>query len=176
MADLVNERVAYLNYLVRTYNSVSTVVASVKNRLQSMPGDHPVKYDSILHNEGDQKGLEFVKGKIARMLEYELQNFDVWEYWLKYVPGIGPAIAGELIMLYYYKYVPVCPDCLTQVEKRDNTYWCSHCEKSIKGEGNLTFLLDYKDFPNISKWWDLLIVPMHTLMNSPAACSRGWPS
>jgi hypothetical protein len=153
MARLEEERVAYLNYLVRAYRRVTDVIAAMKNSLQSLPGDHPVKYDSILQTEDKEQGLLSVKGKIARMLEKELENFDVWTHWLKDVPGIGPAIAGELIMLYYYKYIPVCKDCLTVLEKKDGTYWCSHCEKSVKGDGNLNYLLTDKDFPNISKWW-----------------------
>jgi hypothetical protein len=27
------------------------------------------------------------------------------------------------------------------------------CESSVKGDGNLDYLLEEKDFPNISKWW-----------------------
>lgn len=156
MAKLEEERISYLNYLVRAYRRVTDVTAAMKNSLQSLPGDHPVKYDSILHREGKEEGLLSVKGKIARMLEKELEYFEVWTHWLKDVPGIGPAIAGELIMLYYYKYIPACKNCMTVLEKQDKTYWCSNCEKSVKGDGNLAFLLKEKDFPNISKWWAYL--------------------
>jgi len=72
---------------------------------------------------------------------------------LKNVPGIGNVTAAELIMLYYYKFIPVCKDCVTVLEKKDNALWCPNCEKNVKGEGNLDHMLDYKDFPNISKWW-----------------------
>jgi hypothetical protein len=152
-ARIIEASVANLNYLVRTYQRVTDVIAATKNALQSLPGDHPVKYDGILHREDKEEGLESIKGKIARMLEKELDNHEVWKQWLADVPGIGPAIAGELIMLYYYKYIPVCKDCMTPLEKREGAYWCPTCEKSVKGDGNLNYLLSDKDFPNISKWW-----------------------
>ena len=152
--EVEEERIAYLNYCIKTYAQVRDVVSSTKNRLQSLPGDHPVQFDRILHREDKEEGLLSIKGKLGRMIEKELENYDIWNYWLKGVPGIGPAIAGELIMIYYHRYIPVCKDCMTRLEKRDGTYWCSHCEKSVKGEGNLDYLLDKsKDFPNISKWW-----------------------
>ena len=147
------ESIAYLNYLIRTYKSLTNMMAATKNRLQSLPGDHPVKFDKILHGEEKEEGLETIKGRISRLIGKELPYWDVYEEWLKNVPGIGPVMAAELIMLYYYKYIPVCKDCVTVLEKKDGTYWCSECEKSVKGEGNLDYQLGHKDFSNIGKWW-----------------------
>lgn len=147
------ESVGYLNYLIRTYESLTNMMAATKNRLQSLPGDHPVKFDRILHGEEKEEGLETIKGRISRLIGKELPEWDVWTHWLKDIPGIGNVTAAELIMLYYYKYIPVCKDCVTALEKKDGTYWCPKCEKSVKGEGNLDYQLGYKDFPNISKWW-----------------------
>lgn len=148
-----NENIEYLNYLIRTYKSLTDMVAGTKNRLQSLPGDHPVKFDRIIHGEEKEKGLESIKGRIARMITKELPNWDVYTHWLKNVPGIGPVIAAELIMLYYYKYTPVCKSCVTVLEKKDSSYWCPECEESVKGQGNLDHVLETKDFPNIAKWW-----------------------
>ena len=153
MTNVPADKVAYLNYAIRTYWRVTDVIAATKNAIQSLPGDHPVKFDSILHKEDKEEGLESVKGKISRMITKELDNFDVWTHWMQDIPGIGPVLAAELIMLYYYRYLPICKDCMTRLEKVDGTYWCKTCEKSVKGEGNLDHELDFKDFPTISKWW-----------------------
>ncbi len=147
------QRISYLNYLIRTYESLTNMMAATKNRLQSLPGDHPVKFDRILHGEEKEEGLETIKGRISRLIGKELPAWDIWTHWLKDVPGIGNVTAAELIMLYYYKFIPACKDCMTPLEKKDSTYWCPSCEKSVKGEGNLEYLLGYKDFSNISKWW-----------------------
>ena len=154
--------IEYLNYLIRTYGTLTNMMAATKNRLQSLPGNHPIKFDRILHGieknpEGNkiikEEGLETIKGRISRMIGKILPEWDIWNLWLKDVPGIGNVIAAELIMLYYYKYIPVCKNCVTVLEKKDGTYWCPKCKKSVKGEGNLDYLLAHKDFPNISKWW-----------------------
>ncbi|MBC8438175.1 MAG: hypothetical protein H8D87_00610 [Deltaproteobacteria bacterium] len=147
------ESIAYLNYLIRTYQSLTDMMAATKNRLQSLPGDHPVKFDRILHGEDKEEGLETIKGRISRLIGKELPAWAVWERWLKDVPGIGNVTAAELIMLYYYKYIPVCKDCVTVLEKQEGTYWCESCQKSVKGDGNLDYLLGDKDFQTISKWW-----------------------
>ena len=147
------ESIAYLNYWIKTYADLTKIIAAAKNRLQSLPGEHPAKFDRILHGEEKEVGLESIKGKISRLIGKELPAWDVWTHWLKDVPGIGNVIAAQLIMLYYYKYIPVCKDCVTVLEKKDSTYWCPKCEKSVKGEGNLDHQLQEKDFPTISKWW-----------------------
>lgn len=147
------EMVGYLNYLNRTYWSLTDMIAATKNRLQSLPGDHPVKYDRIIKGEEKEEGLETIKGRISRLLEKELKTWDIWTQWLQNVPGIGGPLAAELLILYYYKYLPICKDCGTELEKRNGTYFCQKCEKSVKGEGNLNYILKMKDFPTISKWW-----------------------
>ena len=111
--------IAYLNYLIRTYKSLTDMIAATKNRLQSLPGDHPVKFDRIIHGEEKEEGLETIKGRISRMIGKLLPTWDVWEHWLKNIPGIGPVTGAELIMLYYYKFLPVCKKCNTLIEKKD---------------------------------------------------------
>ena len=79
--------IEYLNYLVRTYKSITDMIASTKNRLQSLPGDHPLKFDRILHGEEKEDGLETIKGRISRLILKELPNWQVWDLWLANVPG-----------------------------------------------------------------------------------------
>jgi len=55
------QSISYLNYLIRTYKSLTDMMAATKNRLQSLPGDHPVKFDRILHGEEKEEGLETIK-------------------------------------------------------------------------------------------------------------------
>ena len=153
MTKLLEEKVAYLNYLIRTYWSLTDMMAATKNRLQSLPGDHPIKFDRILHGEEKEEGLETIKGRMSRYMEKELDNFPVWTHWLKDIPGIGAVLAASLLMLYYYRYIPICKNCMTRLEKIEGTYWCKTCEKSVKGDGNLNYELELKDFPTISKWW-----------------------
>lgn len=147
------ENIAYLNYLIRTYKSLTDMIAATKNRLQSLPGDHPVKFDRIIHGEEKEEGLETIKGRIARLIGKELPNWPVYDQWMKNVPGIGPIIAAELIMLYYYKYTPVCKNCVTVLEKIEGGMWCPECQESAKGQGTFDLQLGTKDFSNISKWW-----------------------
>ena len=151
-----NNNIAYLNYLIRTYKSLTDMIAATKNRLQSLPGDHPVKFDRIIHGEEKEEGLETIKGRISRLIGKELPNWPVYDQWLANVPGIGPVIAAELIMLYYYRYIPVCKACVTVLEKRESEYWCPMCKESVKGQGNLDYTLEEKDFPNIAKWWSYM--------------------
>jgi hypothetical protein len=151
------DNVAYLNYLVRTYQAVTDVISATKSRINSLPGNLSDTSGRILkraeHGSKLEDGLETIKGRLVRSIAKELPMWDIWEHWLKNVPGIGPPTAAELIMLYYYKHIPACPACMTEIEKREKEYYCPTCDKSVKGEGNLKYLLHEKDFPTISKWW-----------------------
>lgn len=142
--DVVNNLILF----VRNYDGLNKEITSVKNRSQQL---NPDLIDDYV------KGLDSLKGKLARRMGKELFFFDIWNKWLCGVPGIGPAIGGHLILLYYFRRVPVCRDCGTDVEKKKiedkNEFFCHKCDKSIKGEGNLLHRVEEKDFPTISKWW-----------------------
>lgn len=145
--------VGYFNYLINTYGGITQLIASTKQRLLSLPGEHPeAEFDSMLKGERNAEGLETVKGRLTRAIEHELKQWDVWELWLKKIPGIGPAIGGQLIMLYYYRHLPICKKCKGDLKKEDGVLICTKCQTVAK-EGLLSYRLDYKNFTTISKWW-----------------------
>lgn len=146
--------VGYLNYLVKTYKGVTKLVTSTKQRLLSLPGEDRVEdFDPMLKGEKNYDGLESVKGRISRAIEKELPKWEIWERWLKHIPGIGPVIAGELILTYYYKFIPVCKDCGGILDKTDGTLICRDCGKESKEGGLLKHRLELRDYQTISKWW-----------------------
>ncbi len=148
------EIVQYLNYLVKTYDGVTKLIASTRQRLLSLPGiDKDEECENLLKGEGKAEGLLTVKGRIIRATEKELLQWDIWEQWLKHVPGIGPAIAARLIILYYYKFVPICKDCDRTLERNDGGLVCTECGKEAKAGGLLKHKVGFRDFPTISKWW-----------------------
>jgi len=147
-------QIKHLNYLVKTYAGLTQLIASTRNRLLAQNLD--ASYDSMLKGEknGDKStdGLESVKGRIARTIEKELKSFPIWELWLKNVPGIGPAIASQLIILFYYRFVPICKKCGGDLEKIEKSMKCKLCGETSK-DGLLSYRIEEKDFATISKWW-----------------------
>lgn len=165
----MTENVDYLNYLVRTYDGVTKLITQTKQRHATLSGevvDDP-ENDDILKGDRHSEGLDTVKGRMSRDIEKELSaNWDIWRLWLKTVPGIGPAIAGGLVMKYYFKFVPVCQKCggdLEKVkedgkengglEKTKGMMKCLSCGKSAKNDGVLQYRKQRREFATISKWW-----------------------
>lgn len=147
-----------LNYYYRTYETMTEVITKTKQRLLTLPGiEIDEDFDACLKGEKNAEGMETVKGRLARSIEKELNNWPIYEGWLKHVPGIGPALAAGLILKYYYKNTPVCQDCGGELIKQETesgrTYVCVDCGKKSKGDGVLKFRLDFRDFPTVSKWW-----------------------
>lgn len=144
-----------LSFNCRTYDDLCKMLISTKNRLGSMNPGASEKHQDLIKN------LESIKGKMSRNIEKDLEFYPVWTEWLKHVPGAGPFIAGNLVLLYYYRFTPVCEKCGTKLEKKAveekgksfNTFWCSTCQNSPKGEGHTKHAIAEKDFPNISGWW-----------------------
>lgn len=141
------EFIQYVNFLVKSYNDIKKHSASAQIRLQVMNKGADYKHDFVIKN------MESQKGKIIRQLKKYLDHWPLWSEWMEHIPGIGAYSAAELIILYYYRFMPVHPDCGTKLIKKENTYWCETCEQSVKGEGILTYILEEKDFPTISKFW-----------------------
>lgn len=169
--EMTNENaIHYLNFLIREYRGITQLITQTKQRLQSLPGEEKEEqFDTLLKGEGKLEGLETIKGRINRELTKELSKWDIWERWMKDIPGIGAWIAGELIILFYYRFIPICKDCSGKLEKREckaengktiNSLMCVDCGKIAK-EGLLKHKLDFKDFPTISKWWAYM--GMHTV-------------
>lgn len=175
--------IQYLNFLVREYEGVTQLIAQTKQRLQSLPGDkRDEEFDPLLKGEGKMEGLETVKGRISRELTKELSKWDIWEQWAKIIPGIGVYIMAELIILFYYRFIPICKDCGGGLEKKEvkketgkviNSLVCIECGKVAK-EGLLKHKLDFKDFPTISKWWAYM--GMHTVDGVKPKRKKGFQS
>lgn len=141
-----------LNKLSRDYDALNKAITGMKNRLTALNPDASAKHDPILNGTKQAAGLEQVKDRLSRLIEKELRAWPLYTEWLKHVPGIGPAIAGRLIILYYYKFTPICA-CGAALEKQDGTFWCPTCEKSVKGDGVTKHRIELRDFSNISKFW-----------------------
>lgn len=151
--QVTEQQVQYLNFLVREYVGVTKLITSTKQRLQSIPGEtRDEDFDTLLKGQNHETGLETIKGRISRELGKELKSYDIWERWAKNIPGVGAYLAAQLIILFYYRFTPVCKDCGGKLEKSEHKLICADCGKEAK-EGLLTHKLELKDFPTISKWW-----------------------
>jgi hypothetical protein len=146
--------IQWLTYLVRSYDGINKMLTQLKTRIQSLHLERDPKNDDTI------QALESIKGKLSRKIGKEIEYWPIWNQWMVNIPGIGPFIGGKLILLYYYRNVPVCPECGADVEKKEQTFWCPSCETSIKGQGNLHHRIEEKDFPRISSWWHYM--GMHT--------------
>lgn len=144
--DVIN----YLNFLVRTYDAVTKTITSTKNRWHALNKEGDSKFDDIIME------MESHKGKIKRKIGHLLEYWPLWTRWLSKVPGIGEWMGGSLILLYYYRFTPICPECSSDLVKKDKTFWCPKCEKTAKGDGILTHRIDDRDFPRISNWWSFM--------------------
>jgi len=149
------EAINYLKFMVRTYDGITDLITGTKQRLLQMNPEVNPKNDFLLGGENGTKGLEAVKGALVRRMEKELIHWPLWTQWLKQVPGIGPSFGAKLIVMYYYKFVPVC-ECGTGLIKQEGTFWCETCQKSSKGEGNTKYKVVERDFPCISSWWKFM--------------------
>ena len=145
------EYVKSLIFMTRTYEGITSQISAAKNRTQSLMKERSLKHDSLI------KEMESLKGKIDRRIGKELVFYPIWNDWMVDVPGIGFTTAAKLIILYYFRMVSICPDCDTDLIKKDvdgeNTLFCETCQKSVKGLGNLRHRVEVKDFPRISSWW-----------------------
>ncbi len=142
-----------LSYLCRTYDGITELKKQTQQRVLSMnPGADPGQQDEV-------QSMNSLKSKLSRRIEKELEFWPIWTEWLQGVPGVGGFIAGNLILLYYYKFVAICDKCGGDLEKKPvknsdrNTFVCSECGKKAKGEGILSHRIGEKDFPNVSKFW-----------------------
>ena len=134
--------------------AVSTKTKKTKAKAKSKPKNKP-DYNSV-----EIENLEKIKSALSRRISKELAHWPIWEEWLAHVPGIGPSIGANLIMLYYYRHQAICQVCGAFIEKKarpdepeKKMFWCPACNKAIKGLGNIVYALQRRTFPNVSKWW-----------------------
>lgn len=146
---------AILRMRVKDYEELTKVIAQKKQRLAAFHGmdENCAQFDTLLKGECGMEGLETLKDRASRDIEKELRNIDIWPLWLEKVPGIGPAIAGGLVLLYYSRNVPICQKCGGDLEKIDGGLKCKVCGAEAKAEGLLKYREETRDFQNISKWW-----------------------
>lgn len=148
-----------LNHLCRTYDGINKLIVATANRLHSLIPEADPNYDTILNgvkSKGrEYQGLNQIKDKLARDIEKQLELWPIWTQWMKGVPGIGAFIGGNLVLFYYYRFLPVCPKCGGELIK-DKGFTCSKCGKTLKGEGNLVHRIEMRDFNTISKWWSYM--------------------
>lgn len=144
-----------LKMLVKDYEELTKIIAQKLQRLKSVYGveEDSAKFDSLLKGERGLMGLEGLKGRVSRDIEKELRNIDIWTLWLEKIPGIGPAIAGGIILMYYVKNTPICQECDGELEKIEGGMKCKSCGAEAKDAGLLKYREETRDFPNISKWW-----------------------
>lgn len=149
-----NEIAKDLNYAVKNYQGITKMIVQIKNRAHAY-GIDP-EHDEIISgrngSKGKTQGLESIKDTASRQIKKALIDFPIWSEWLENVPGIGPAIAGQLVSLYYFKSIPICPKC--EVDLRD--FKCPKCETEAKGGGVLKFRTELREFPTISSWWHFM--------------------
>lgn len=136
-----------LNFLVKTYDQCVRTSTATQNRIHHLNPDRAPQYDEIV------KMMDSMKGKIARRIEKQLEYWPIWTDWMKGVPGIGPATGGRLIMLYYYRFIPICQECGGDLIKGDGVMTCSGCGKTAKGDGVLKYRLGFKYFLHVAGWW-----------------------
>lgn len=146
------EVVRNLNFLVKSYDALTETVAGIKNRYKHLNTDGEPKYDDVLKKLDSQKNI--IKTRIGNELEF----FPLWTEWLKGVPGIGASLAGRLIVLYYFRFVPICKECGSDLIKKEGSdgkvgFFCSGCGRKAKGDGVLQTRIELKDFNKISSWW-----------------------
>jgi hypothetical protein len=154
--------VRQLQLLTKTYDQMKKLTAATKQRLLSLNPDSEFKYDTILHGENNRKGepksqgLEQIKDRIARDVIKELRVYPIYNLWLDKVPGCGPYVCSNLILSYYWRFVPVCHECGADYGYGENGAMakeCPACQKKAKGGGLLETRIERKEFANISKWW-----------------------
>jgi hypothetical protein len=170
--------IRYLSFLVNNYYSIVKTIVGVKNRFHS---EHPDKSKEevgemlethrLLKGEQEMKGgtlirntgLDTAKSMVYTKLHNHLKTWPIYTDWLEKIPNIGPSSCGHLILWYYYKFVPICKKCGTDLEKRifnekkgTKKFFCTHCDKFVTNEEKVKYRIHFRNWPNISSWWSYL--------------------
>ena len=160
MELVINKDIIYwLRHLCRSYDRVTKVIVSTKNELGSMnptlskeEKELYFKRDSLLNGDSRTQGLVQIQGKLSRQMGKYIEYWPIWSEWMKKIDGVGPFVGGNLILKYYYKFVPICSKCDTDLINEDKTFLCPSCNTKSKGEGLLQLRIERRDFPNVSSW------------------------
>jgi len=145
-----------LNFAIKNYAGIDKQITQITNRAHAY-GIDPV-HEELIHGKKARdgkikmQGLESLKGVASRRINRIIKDFPIWDEWLENVPGIGPMIGGNLISLYYFKSIPICKDCGSDLYE----FNCPVCKKESKGQGVLKFRVALREFPTISSWWHFM--------------------
>lgn len=140
------EVIRELQLNLKTYNGIKKELVALKNRLKS------VSPETVIKLKDEVQWMESQKGRLGRKIEKNLENWEIWTHWMKDISGIGPYIGGNLIMLYYYKFTPICQKCGGDMED----FVCVDCGEKAKGDGLLKHRIEIRDFRQVSSWWKYL--------------------
>jgi hypothetical protein len=195
-SDVTAEDVFQLLYHVRNDNSITKLSTAISTRLQAIePGTTPdiedlfsdledptdvgfpykVRKVTREEDDGTTKVInDSLLGAVAALKAHNmkkvsalLNHWPVWREWLVNVPGVGPYFAGNFILAFYYKFIPICRKCESEVElikdeddeKGKQKYYCPGCKKLLtrkeKGGQDRAIRLKVvlRDFATVSKWW-----------------------
>jgi len=149
--DIHHDVVFNLNFLCKTYDSMNKALTSTKNRLHALNPEALAKHQDVVGR------LESEKGRIGRRILKECEFWPVYTDWMQHVPGAGPYVCGNMILLYYYRFQPICTKCeggTLNIVKGEGMV-CDSCGKTVK-DGLLKHRVEEKDFPRISNFWSYM--------------------
>ena len=148
--DLV---VRELKVALKEYDRINRVIVANMNQSQAINPEKDLNLDK------SHQSLISYKNSKAREISKILTYWPVWTEYLVKVPGVGPYVGGNLIILYYYKFIPVCKHCggdLIINSGAEDNYACSKCGKKASGAGILNHRIQERDFPKVSQWWSFM--------------------
>ena len=154
---LSNEEINALRYDLKAYELVTNTIRVQKTRLNNMlPEADPKKDPYLGGDDTGGKGLEYLKGVCLRRLERHARKLQIWNEWLKFVPGVGPMMACKLALHYYWRFPAVCEHCgdyLVHENEVEGTgpLKCQGCGE--KPTDLLKVKAERRDWPTVSKWW-----------------------
>lgn len=158
MNTIEDTQVRLLNYLVKTYDSLTGVMTKTQQRMATLNPESveryasgKMKFNTHTHLKDFTNHRNRVKTEIVRVLK----NYSIYTEWLAHIKGIGPNIAANLILLYYYKFQPICKECGNELFFEKGKKKCDKCNAPLQ-KGLLHFTIKKKDFANISKWWSYM--------------------
>jgi hypothetical protein len=142
-----------MHYLCKTYDTIVDSMKKTSQRLQAIdPNMQELKgkeAEDYLKMQPEYAALLTSKGNLSRRVAKELEYWPIYALWLKHIPGMGPFLASNFILMYYYKHVPICKKCDADL---DDDFKCTECGKGSSGGGLLKTRIVRRDFPNISKF------------------------
>lgn len=145
-----------LSFSVKNYSGITKQIVQIKNRAHAygIDPEHEELIVGKFDKSGKMKmqGLESLKGVASRRIGRVLKDFPIWIEWLDHVPGIGPAIGGNLVLLYYFRSIPLCQKCNGDLVD----FKCYVCKVEAKGQGVLKYRTELREFPTISSWWHFM--------------------